>query len=108
MLHGARQPANVFLMENKAMLGDFGIARVLEDSLAVAMTQVRRLGLGNPTHGIAMAPIGRRSSTKGRGSCALLHVWQWLCASACMRARAGVCGCARATRRSAAEGRVSV
>jgi hypothetical protein len=44
MLHGARQPANVFLMENKAMLGDFGIARVLEDSLAVAMTQVRRLG----------------------------------------------------------------
>jgi hypothetical protein len=96
MLHGARQPANVFLMENKAMLGDFGIARVLEDSLAVAMTQVRRLG---PTPRRALR---WRRSAGGVARRAEGRVLYFTCGSGCVRARAcvrvPVCAGARARR----------
>ena len=81
MHHGARQPANVFLMENKAMLGDFGIARVLEDSLAVAMTQADPAG---PTlRSACQGADGLESSAKAEIAC-------FTCVSVCVRARACV------------------
>lgn len=40
VLHRDLKPANVFLSGNKAILGDFGISRVLENSLEMVLTQV--------------------------------------------------------------------